>query len=657
MSPEQRSENDLATYRDLVDTPSQFVDGFNARTVAGAFFIGFLMMPGAIYMGLIAGSSLGPAAEWVIIILFAEVARRSFAPLGRQEIYVLYYIAGGLTHVIGGVMLAGGPFASLIWHQYLVQSQVGQVLGVAGQIPAWVSPPADSASIVGRELVHRDWLLPCLLLIAGQVLARAEWLGLGYVLFRLTSDMERLPFPLAAVAAQGATALAQSDQPQSSWRWRVFCVGMGIGLLFGTVFIGLPALSGLIAARPIELLPIPWVDFTRDFEHVLPAATLGFATDLGLVLTGFVLPFWVVVGSFFAAVCQSLANPVLHEFGLLQRWQPGMDAISTHFSNDLDVWLSVNIGTGAAVAAAGIAQAARVFGRRRGRSPAPAPPARGDFPIWVGLLAYALAAIGYITLCQQLLTDDHFPLVFLLAFAFVLTPVISYVNARMIGLTGQTAGIPLVREGAFLLSGYRGVDIWFAPIPFNDHGRRAQLFREVELTGTRFTSILKAELLILPVALGCGFLFWALIWKLHPIPSVAFPFAQKYWHLIAMRQFLWFSLTTEGGLELSQVVHGSYVAVAFAAAAIALAASSAWGLPLAAVYGFIRGLQSLPHLLVPEIVGACLGRYYFERRYGSEQWRRWAPVLLAGFACGHGLIGMAAVAIVLIARSVSQLPY
>ena len=133
------------------ETPVEFTDGFTMRTVLGAFFIGFLMMPGAIYMGLIAGSSLGPAAEWVTVILFAEVARRSFAPLGRQEIYVLYYIAGGLTHMIGGVMLAGGPFASLIWHQYLVQSQVGQVLGVAAQIPPWIVPPADSPAVGERD--------------------------------------------------------------------------------------------------------------------------------------------------------------------------------------------------------------------------------------------------------------------------------------------------------------------------------------------------------------------------------------------------------------------------------------------------------------------------------------------------------------------------
>jgi len=650
--------------RDLIETPTQFHDGLSPRVVLGAFFIGFLMLPGAIYMGLIAGSTMGPAAEWVTVILFAEVARRSFAPLSRQEIYVLYYIAGGLTHAMAGVMLAGGPFGALVWHQYLVQSQVGQALGMAAQIPQWVAPAIDSEAINSRSFLHEDWLAPVALLVVGQVLARAEWFGLGYVLFRITSDIERLPFPMASVAAQGATALAEgaadSDASgRASWRWQVFATGMGIGLLFGGIYVGLPALTGLISSRPLELLPIPWIDFTRDLEHLLPATPVGIATDLGLVLAGFVLPFWVVVGAFAAAVLQMALNPVLHATGFLTRWHPGMDAVTTHFVNDLDLWLSVYLGTATAVALAGIASAVTALRRRRGtRESLGAPPAgRGDFSIWIALALYGAAAAGYTGLCVWLLEDDDFPLLFLLAFAFLLTPAVSYVNARMIGLTGQTVGIPLVRESAFLLSGYRGVDIWFAPIPYHDHGRRAQLFREVELTGTKITSIAKAELLILPVILGCGFLFWSLVWSMGTIPSTAFPFAQKYWHLIALRQFMWFSFTAEGGLSFSEVLHLPWAAGGFALAGLGLWGASAWGLPVALVYGFITGVQSLPHLLIPEMVGALLGRYWLERRFGQHNWRRWAPVLLAGFACGQGLTGMGSVAIALIARSVSQLPY
>ena len=64
----------------------------------------------------------------------------------------------------------------------------------------------------------------------------------------------------------------------------------------------------------------------------------------------------------------------------------------------------------------------------------------------------------------------------------------------MIGLTGRGVGFPYIREASIVASGYQRLDVWYAPIPLADHGWAAQRFREVELTGTKFTSILKAEL-------------------------------------------------------------------------------------------------------------------------------------------------------------------
>ncbi len=653
--------NDLTSYLDLMQPPTRFREGFTMRTVAGAFFVGFIMMPGAIYMGLIAGASLGAAAEWVTIILFSELARRSFSALTRQEIYLIYYIAGGLAGVIGGTMLAGGPFGQLVWNQYLVQSQAAAGFGIAEHIPEWVAPPIGSDALMGRSFLHRAWIPPMVVLVASQFLSRVEWFTLGYILFRVTSDVERLPFPLAPVAAQGATALAESDEGRDSWRWRVFSVGMGIGLLFGAVYVGLPALTGLIASDPIVLLPIPWIDLTRTTETILPAAPLGIGTDLGLVLLGMVLPFWIVVGTFVAAMVHALGSPILYHAGMLTHWRPGMDAILTNFANDIDVWMSVYIGAGAAVGAIGLVHAVlsvRASRRQGGHRPLrDTPTGRGDFPLWMAIGGYVLSTLAMIWLCVLLLEDDEFPLIFLLLFGFVVTPVISYVNARMAGLTGQLVSFPLLREGAFILSGYKGIDIWFAPIPYSDHCRRAQLFREVELTGTRFSSILKAELLLLPLSLVCGFVFWSLVWQMEPIPSPTFQYAQTYWHLIALRQCLWYSATLGGETLFDQAIKGWWIAGSFVMAGGLFGVMSWLGWPISLVYGFVRGLGGLPHLLIPEMAGALLARYWLEPRFGTQQWRQYAPVLLAGYACGMGLVGMSAVAIALISKSVTQLHY
>ena len=80
-------------------------------------------------------------------------------------------------------------------------------------------------------------------------------------------------------------------------------------------------------------------------------------------------------------------------------------------------------------------------------------------------------------------------------------------------------------------------------------------------------------------------------------------------------------------------------------------------LPVSLIYGFVRGLSALPHLLIPEMAGALLARYVLEKRFGQRTWRQYAPVLLAGYACGMGLIGMSAVAIALISKSVTQIRY
>ena len=86
-------------------------------------------------------------------------------------------------------------------------------------------------------------------------------------------------------------------------------------------------------------------------------------------------------------------------------------------------------------------------------------------------------------------------------------------------------------------------------------------------------------------------------------------------------------------------------------------AMSALGMPLLFVFGAVRALTTIPHLMITEFIGALLARYYFWNKYGKQQWRTYAPILAVGFACGMALMGMAAVAIALIQKSVSVLVF
>jgi hypothetical protein len=52
-----------------------------------------------------------------------------------------------------------------------------------------------------------------------------------------------------------------------------------------------------------------------------------------------------------------------------------------------------------------------------------------------------------------------------------------------------------------------------------------------------------------------------------------------------------------------------------------------------------------------------LGRFYLEKRFGVERWYAYAPIVLAGYSCGVGLIGMTSIAIALISKAVSQVMF
>jgi hypothetical protein len=58
-----------------------------------------------------------------------------------------------------------------------------------------------------------------------------------------------------------------------------------------------------------------------------------------------------------------------------------------------------------------------------------------------------------------------------------------------------------------------------------------------------------------------------------------------------------------------------------------------------------------------EIVGAMLGRFYFQKRFGSDNFLRMVPTILAGYFTGVGLISMATIALRLVQAAVSAAPF
>ena len=159
---------------------------------------------------------------------------------------------------------------------------------------------------------------------------------------------------------------------------KLFAIGGAIGLSFGVIYLLLPTLTAAIAGEPMMILPIPFSDWTAKSEPILPAVATGMAWDLGHLITGMVLPFFAMLGSFIGLIITFVVNPILYrtDVGVLSSWQPGDDTIATLFKNNVDFYFSFGIGVSIAIAAAGVWAIVRGLGRQRreaARTAAPTP--------------------------------------------------------------------------------------------------------------------------------------------------------------------------------------------------------------------------------------------------------------------------------------------
>jgi hypothetical protein len=668
MGRDLTKDKELEMFRSQMEVPSKFEEGFSWSSVIGALFVGLLMSPGATYMQLLAGTGVGPAAQWVTVILFIEVARRAHRNLPRAEVFVLFYMASAVIQE---------PFAGLIYSQFFAQSRAAVATGVAERLPIWYAP-SDPRVLAERNFFMIEWAPAVALIVFQQLMGRLNSTVLSYGFFRLGSDIEKLPFPMAPVGAQGVLALVEQQAEEGSgkktaadnWRWRVFSIGGVLGLVFGFLYMGLPALSEAILGRQILIFPIPFVDWTDKTAEFLPAAAMGLSLNFGQLIFGMVMPFFAMVGSMAGMIITLVANPLLYKAGVLTTWKPGDDTVRTLFVNNIDFYFSFAIGVSLALALIGLYQvvkgirATRKKRREAAHSPLEhekyggTPEGRGDFPGHYVLLVYVFTSMTYILLSGWLMDWHRGVMAVLIFFAYLYTPVISYVTTRLEGMVGEVVQIPFVREASFILSGYTGgVKVWFLPLPMADFGSRTRFWRQTELTGTKFTSIWKAEIVLVPIILLFSILFSQFIWRLNPVPSPAYPYTERMWELQAANQCIILTSTLGRYSTFEQSFRPLYIAIGCGLGLGVFGVANLFAAPVTLMYGLVRGLnQTLPHVVQTQFIGALIGRYYFQKRFGLK-WRQYIPVVAAGFSCGMGLITVFAVGVNFLAKSVISIPF
>ena len=651
---------ELEEFRRLLEVPATFDEGLTLASFLGTLFVALVMVPGALYMELVAGAGIGGAAQWVTVLLFVEVAKRANAKLNRAQLFILFYMAG--------MVMSTNVWNTPLFTQFLVRSDAAVSTGVANDIPHWVAPP--NLDSLPRTFLAKAWLPFIGLMLFREIMGRLSSAILGYGLFRVTSDVEDLPFPMAPVGAQGIVAIADQVDGSArtsgaSVRWRMFCVGCGVGMVFGLVYMALPTITGAFFSHPLQIFQIPLADFTPYTQKFLPAVATGYSFDLGNVILGMTLPFWSMVGSFVGLMFTFVMNPILYLAGRMPTWNEGDTTVVTLFANNVDFYFSFQIGISLAIAVFGIWIAFRTMrkgrenagARRRAEEVKAHAAARGHIPDALVLATYAFACTAYILMCGWLIDWHRGVMVVLLFFAFLYTPLISYVTARLEGLAGQVIEIPFITEISFILSGYTGAKIWFLPIPKANYGVQVVSYKQAELLGCKFGSVWKAQLLLFPIIILSSLFFSSFIWSLAEIPSAVYPYTEKIWDLTAKNTCLVYSATLGEYSQFSEALGWGRFLAGFGSAGAVMGLLGWFGAPTMLFFGVVRGLgQTAPHTVIPNFLGALIGKFYFERRYKRE-WRKMIPVVSSGFFVGTGLISILSVGFVFLAKAVSTVAY
>ncbi len=342
--------------------------------------------------------------------------------------------------------------------------------------------------------------------------------------------------------------------------------------------------------------------------------------------------------------------------------------MATLFKNNVDFYFSFTIGVSAAVCIAGFWQVfaglrkkreknLKMQGIRLEQEDTSVPEGRGDIPFSLGITVY-LALTTFVIILSGYLIDWH-PGVMIVLFilGYFYTPLISYVTARLEGMAGQVVQVPMIREICLILSGYQGVAIWFLPMPLGNYGQMTMFYRRCELLGTKFTSVWKAMVFLYPIILISSILFANFIWHIAEVPSAMYPYAQVMWPLNAEMQSIMFSATMGEYSQFEEALNFAYIGWGTFFGVGLFAVLSYLGAPIFLVYGVVRGLgQTLPHAVLGQFFGALLGHFYFRKQFG-KMWRKYIPVIGAGFACGMGLINVFGIGIVFLNKSVVQLLY
>jgi len=628
--------------------------GLTWRSILALVFAATLLGPVNIFLYLSAGGYLltgtsfiiGAPAVFITIMLFTEMSRLLGAPLRKQEVFIIYNLIPAT--------LAQTIFVDLLFNYFVRNSSMSYFftdpltnLPLPLAIPGWFAPPVG---LDLRTFLHYAWAWPVLVAVLAVLLFSAYEIGLGFLSAHLFIEVERLPFPYASVDAEAIVTMAERD-PQ---RMKVFSFGAVISMAWSVISIAIPMITtSFFAAGGGQFYFVPGLwDLTTYLDKFVPGIIFGvtfepFAYTWGFMLSrGTVL--WILIGSFALwivgnPVILRVQNPLFVEFQA--EYRTGMGWNPVWWRANLWVWMSFIMGAAIGAAVITMIRGWRYMARSfKSLARLRASTGGGYLPLPLVLALILLGGGGFIFLVYMLVPSFPLWVIALVigAYAFINT----LINARGLGETGFGVNIPFVREGSILSSGYRGVDIWFAPmwVPGSGAANYSKMVKVAFLTETKPMDYLKTFVLMLPVTLLVNFAIVSLFWSMAPIPSAVYGAVVYGWpDQVANLAFM---IT-----RAPQLYKPPLILSGFVTSALLTSLSSFIRIPGFTIMGLLAGFSIAPPYAIALLVGNLVGDLFFRRRFGEDWWQRYRAVILAGVAAGYGLTGGLSAVWVMVSRA------
>jgi hypothetical protein len=635
----------------------KYEEGLTWRSALAIVYSSVVIYPVAVYLSLSAGVALSTAAVYITVLLFTEIARYLRSPLKRQEVFIMYMLVGSAATF--------SPFIDIfVFRGYYRNSDVAMMFRdpYTGKplpyiIPSWWAPVIGSRAYETQALTHPDWLLPILIWVIWFTLAQLVEISLAFIIAQLYIEIEKLPFPIAAVDSEICITLSERE-PQ---RLKVFSLSSLIGILWATPIYLIPMISTFAFGIPIPI-PVPWIDFSKTLEIVLPGACFALASDLIPYATGFVVPFRVAVSMFIGsyAIWVFGNNLALHLPDIFPGWVdpktgwlPGMSTMAIYQRSMLWVWVNLLTGFAIGTAIFAIARGWRYFVRmiKSLMRLTETSKRAGYLPLPVLLAIFIGTNVGFLILLHYLAPD--FPLLVAAVLLFGWSFIFGLVNGRAIGETGYRIDLPYDQlwNLTVLATGYPKIDAWFATPYIGGYtcATWAQTIKVAQLTNTKPSSFFKAYLLFLPFMALMSYTYTHLFLMLSPMPSYTYMMTAIGWPVRIMISGLWVS--RQVNVFRPELIAGAAIAMAVTGIVIDIAQ-----LPVS-IIGLVTGFNTLPHISTAILIGALIGRYALSKRFGQEAWRRLRAVIVAGMATGEGVVVGIGAALAMITKSMWILPY